>query len=47
MRKYIQPETIVAEVAMTIALLAGSTTPTPTPDANLNIGGGGDPIDGR
>ena len=43
MKQYIQPETMVAEVAMTVALLAGSTTP----DYNITIGGGGDPIDGR
>ena len=43
--QYIQPETMVAEVAMTIALLAGSGAASP--DYNVNIGGGGDPIDGR
>jgi len=45
MPNYIQPETKVAEVAMTTALLVVSTGPTL--GVNMNIGGSGDPISGR
>lgn len=47
MKKYIQPEMMVAEVALKAALLAGSAAPGPMPDYNINVSGGGDPIEGR
>lgn len=45
MKKYIQPATMVAEVAMTAALL--NVSAGTMPDLNIGIGGGGDPGNGR
>ena len=45
MKKYIQPETMTTELAMTAAILVGSGSAAEP--INIYIYGGGDPVDGR
>ena len=42
-KTYMQPQTLVTDITMTVSLLAGSGAPTP--DAHMDIIDGGDPLD--